>query len=97
MSGQVILIPVTISDGTQSDLLPSQVVSAIKECDLFFVENIRTARRFISSLKLGLTIENLQFETLDKKTSYEECFNLIKGVRREKPLVLCRSQVARHR
>lgn len=77
MSGQIILIPITISDGTQSDVLPSQIEAAIKTCDLFFVENIRTARRFISSLKLGLIIENLEFEILDKNTSFEECFDLI--------------------
>lgn len=78
MSGQIILIPITISDGTQSDVLPSQIEAAIKTCDLFLVENIRTARRFISSLKLGLIIENLEFEILDKNTSFEECFDLIK-------------------
>ncbi len=77
MSGQVILIPIVISEDTQSEVLPSQIASAIQQCDLFLVENVRTARRFISSLKLGLTIENLEFEILDKKTSFEDCFDLV--------------------
>ena len=75
--GQVILIPLVISEGTQTDVLPAQIGEAIKECDFFLVENVRTARRFISSLKLGLTIEDLEFEVLDKKTTHEECFDLV--------------------
>lgn len=77
MSGKVYLIPLTISADTQSDVLPAQIANAILTCDLFLVENIRTARRFISSLKLGITIENLQFEILDKKTTHEDCFELL--------------------
>jgi len=57
------------------------VLDVIKNCDLFFVENIRTARRFISSLKLGIEIEQLHFEQLDKNTSWEELYNLFEPVR----------------
>lgn len=77
MSGKVYLIPIVIANDTQETVLPSQVRAAIQACDLFMVENIRTARRFISSLQLGIDIEKLQFETLDKNTSYEDCFALI--------------------
>jgi 16S rRNA (cytidine1402-2'-O)-methyltransferase len=77
MSGQILLIPIVIADNSQADVLPSQIASAIQACDLFLVENIRTARRFISSLRLGISIEDLTFEILDKKTSYEDCFDLI--------------------
>lgn len=78
-TGQVILIPLVISDNTQHSVLPVQIGEAIKQCDLFLVENERTARRFISSLKLGLVIEDLKFEILDKKTSFEDCFDLIQA------------------
>jgi 16S rRNA (cytidine1402-2'-O)-methyltransferase len=40
--------------------------------DIFLVENMRTARRYISSLKTGLVIEELRFEILDKKTSDQQ-------------------------
>ena len=71
------VIPNVISEETQQEVIPNQVKEAIKQCDVFYVENLRTARRFISSLKLGLTIEELTFEVLDKKTTFEECFDLI--------------------
>ena len=44
---------------------------------MFYVEDLRTARRYLSALRLGLVIEELQFEILNKKTSFEDCFELI--------------------
>ena len=76
-TGKLYVIPNVISDHTQSDVIPEQVKAAIKACDVFFVENLRTARRYVSSLKLGLVIEDLHFELVDKKTSFEDCFDLI--------------------
>lgn len=66
-TGKLYLIPTVISE-KQNDVIPEQVRLVIKEVDCYLVENVRTARRFISSLKLGLTIEELKFEQLDKKT-----------------------------
>ncbi|MFY0593188.1 SAM-dependent methyltransferase [Roseivirga sp.] len=78
--GKIYLIPSVISDNTQEQVIPLHVKNAIKGCDSFLVENVRTARRFISSLKLGLTIEELEFEVLDKKTSFEDCVDLIQPI-----------------
>ena len=74
--GVVYLIPNVISAETQEDVIPAQVRSAILETDIFYVEDLRTARRYVSSLKLGLTIEELDFRILDKKTSFEDCFEI---------------------
>ena len=75
--GKIYLIPCVISDDTQDIAIPSMVCEAIKKTDIFLVENIRTARRYISSLKLGLVIESLEFQILDKKTSFDEIFELL--------------------
>ncbi|HEY9117615.1 MAG TPA: SAM-dependent methyltransferase [Roseivirga sp.] len=74
--GKIFLIPNVISAGTQDAVIPEQVKAAILETDIFFVEDLRTARRYVSSLKLGLTIDELDFRILDKKTTFEECFEL---------------------
>ncbi len=79
-SGKVYIIPSVISENTQEEVIPSQVTKAILACDFFLVENVRTARRYISSLKLGLVIDDLQFETLDKDTSFEDCIDLIQPI-----------------
>jgi 16S rRNA (cytidine1402-2'-O)-methyltransferase len=70
-TGIVYLIPIIIAEETQ-DIISSQVRDVIKSLDHFAVENIRTARRFISGLKLGLEIENLHFYLLDKKAGHKE-------------------------
>ncbi len=71
------MIPNLIAEDTQDDVIPNQVSRAIHETDLFLVENIRTVRRYISSLKLGIKIESLHFEILDKKTDYDQILEFL--------------------
>ncbi|GAA0891760.1 SAM-dependent methyltransferase [Fulvivirga kasyanovii] len=77
--GQLYLIPTVISQ-KQTDVIPEQVRQVVKHTAYFLVENLRTARRFISSLKLGLNIEELHFELLDKNTPVIEVERLMKPV-----------------
>ena len=70
--GKLYLIPTVISDNTQNHVISERVKEVIKEVDCFLVENMRTARRYISSLKLGVEIESLRFEVLDKKSTLEQ-------------------------
>ena len=62
------LIPVPLADQTAEQVLPAQISAAVADLDVFFVENLRTARRFISGLKLGKIIDNLTFFELNKDT-----------------------------
>ncbi|UXX80189.1 SAM-dependent methyltransferase [Reichenbachiella carrageenanivorans] len=66
------MIPMVIADDTEQMVISDQVKHVIQSLDYFLVENVRTARRYISKLRLGLTIEELTFEILDRKTSQEE-------------------------
>ena len=72
MGNKLILIPLPLAENTVDKVIPEQVKEAVLECDMYLVEEIRTARRYLSSLRLGLTIEDLRFETLDKKTKKEQ-------------------------
>lgn len=71
------LIPTELAEGTGSDILGRQVLELCQRLDYFLVENIRTARRFLSSLQLGLTIEDLTFEELSKNTPDSQIPNLL--------------------
>lgn len=62
------LIPTILAEGTQDQVIGPQIREVISNLDVFFVENIRTARRFISSLKLGKIIDDLVFIELNKDT-----------------------------
>ncbi|MDQ3534417.1 MAG: SAM-dependent methyltransferase [Bacteroidota bacterium] len=70
--GNVFLIPSVISDNTAQNVICPQVKQVVMNTQYYLVENIRTARRFISSLKLGITIDNLNFQILDKKTDLNQ-------------------------
>ena len=65
---KIYLIPCPIAENTSSDVLSPQILAAIQQTKHFLVENVRTARRFISELKLGIQIDSLVFEVLDKDT-----------------------------
>lgn len=76
MNTQIVyLIPTVIAEQTEQRIISQEVREVISSLDYFLVENVRTARRYISSLKLGLTIEDLTFEVLDRKSSAEQVEN----------------------
>jgi 16S rRNA (cytidine1402-2'-O)-methyltransferase len=62
------LIPCVLAENTAEKVLSPQIKDAILSLDVFFVENVRTARRFISSLKLGKVIDQITFYELTKDT-----------------------------
>jgi 16S rRNA (cytidine1402-2'-O)-methyltransferase len=67
MPGKIYLIPSILSPEAYAPI-SSEIRSVIPLIDVFLVENLRTARRYISGLKTGLVIEELTFEVLDKNT-----------------------------
>jgi len=69
--GRLYLIPTVLAEGTAEKVLSPQIKDIISIVDHFFVEEVRTARRFISSLKLGKPIESLKFYDLNKDTTKE--------------------------
>ncbi|WP_130274974.1 SAM-dependent methyltransferase [Cecembia calidifontis] len=66
--GKLFLIPTVLAEDTAEKVINQEVRDVVRNVRYYLVENIRTARRYISSLKLGINIEELHFEVLDKKT-----------------------------
>ena len=61
------LFPLPISEDSGSrDYLGNGLRKLLLETKLIFAENERTARRFISSLKLGIRLEEIHIERFDK-------------------------------
>ncbi len=65
--GKLFLVPTVISEGAL-ETIPSSVTDALKNLNHFLVEDVRTARRFLSSLKIYASIESLHFSVLNKDT-----------------------------
>ncbi len=84
-SAQIYLIPCIIAPGTQKVIISEQIRQVILEVDHYLVENIRTARRFISSLKLR-DVSEIDFKVFDKKTSSSKLDELLAPLKTGKSL-----------
>lgn len=76
--GKLYLIPTTLADDTVGLLFSNEWRERIKHIQFFCVENVRTARRFLSSLKVYSSIETLSFSELNKDTRPETIGELLK-------------------
>ncbi len=70
--GKLFLIPNVISDSTQEEVIPASVNHVLPTISHFLAEDIRTARRYLSSLKIYPSIESLHFQVLNKDTKANE-------------------------
>src|SRR5689334_21192110 len=77
--GKLFLVPTVISDGAMNTI-SSSVVESLSMISHFLVEDIRTARRFLSSLKIYESIEALNFSVLNKDTKEDELAELFAPV-----------------
>ena len=60
MPASVYLIPTVLSEG-QTAPLPAYLLSAVQQCQVFFVENERTARRFLKMLWKEIVIDDYEW------------------------------------
>lgn len=75
--GKLFLIPNVLAENTAQSVISPQVKEVIAHTKIFLVENLRTARRYISSLKLGVNLEEIHMEILDKDTLPETMSRLM--------------------
>jgi 16S rRNA (cytidine1402-2'-O)-methyltransferase len=66
----VYLIP-TFLDTTAPETLSGEVLPALKKCNMFFVENERTARRFVKSIWKEMVIDDYEWVLADRRTVHE--------------------------
>ena len=71
MKGKLHLIPTPLGDPDPNNALPAPVLAQLAQIRLFFVEELRTARRFLSAAGLKGHIEELELLELNEHTSRE--------------------------
>ncbi len=74
------LIPTMLAPETAEAVLSPQIKEVIRNTEYYFVENIRTTRRFISELKVGKVIDQLHFFELNKDTSLAQVKQYFKEI-----------------
>ncbi|HOI31291.1 MAG: SAM-dependent methyltransferase [Bacteroidales bacterium] len=64
--GTLYLIPTPIGDTIPEQTIPAQTIEIVQKLDYFIVENLRTARRFISKAGSSKPIDEIEFVIHDK-------------------------------
>jgi 16S rRNA (cytidine1402-2'-O)-methyltransferase len=66
--GTLYLIPVTLGDDSIDQVLPINVLNIARQLETFVVENEKTARHFLSTIKTNKPVRELQLLTLNEHT-----------------------------
>jgi 16S rRNA (cytidine1402-2'-O)-methyltransferase len=66
--GRLYLIPAPLSDSDVNDYIPAKVMDIVNNIRYFAVEDLRTARRYLSRLKIDTPIDELSFSLLNEHT-----------------------------
>jgi 16S rRNA (cytidine1402-2'-O)-methyltransferase len=67
-TGRLFLIPAPLSDSDPNLVVPEGVRLAVRGLRRFIVEDLRTARRYLSKLKLDAPVAELEFSLLNEHT-----------------------------
>jgi len=70
--GKLYLIPTHLGEGDPARVLPASVLEVIPTLNCFVVEELRTARRFLSAAGLKGHIDELEFHELNEHTRPQE-------------------------
>jgi 16S rRNA (cytidine1402-2'-O)-methyltransferase len=63
MGSSIYLIPTVLAEG-ETGCLPAYILNAVKKCSVFFVENERTARRYLKLLWKEMVIDDYQWHNM---------------------------------
>jgi len=77
MHGKIYIIPTTLGDVCIDNSIPQRTIDVTRDIRHFIVEDIRTARRYLSKLKLSVKIDELTFLELNEHTKPEEISGLL--------------------
>ncbi|MGN6617432.1 MAG: SAM-dependent methyltransferase [Ilyomonas sp.] len=67
LHGKVYLIPTVLHEDENAwQTIPSYVLDAVKDCQVFFVENEKTARRYLKKLWREMVIDNYKWFAIHK-------------------------------
>lgn len=75
--GTLYMVPVTLGDDNLSDVIPTNVMKLVQGLEYFVVENEKSARRFLSSVKTNKPVRELNFQLLNEHTAEKDLPALI--------------------
>lgn len=79
-NGTVYMIPITLGDTPVNQVIPEFNNNIINEIDVYVVENIKAARRFLKKAGILKPIDELTFFELNKRTHMTEIPTFLKPI-----------------
>ncbi|OGT30173.1 MAG: SAM-dependent methyltransferase [Gallionellales bacterium RIFOXYD2_FULL_52_7] len=76
-TGTLYLIPCTLGETPAEQVLPQHVINIARSLQYYVVEQLKTARQFLSALKHEHPIQSLHFETLNEHPAPTELAALL--------------------
>ena len=78
MPAVVYLIPSLLCEDA-IETIPFYVITSIKTCNAFFVENERSARRFLKKIDKSIVIDEFEWHTMDEENASQNFLQCIKS------------------
>lgn len=72
MKGTLYLVPNTLGNPDTSMTMPREITSRVNSIEVYIVENLRNARRYLKNLNREIDIDSLTFFELNEHTPLEE-------------------------
>lgn len=72
MSGALYLIPTTLGDENPYKVMPMDIKPIAQNTKFYFVENERSARRFLKKIDQNINIDELKFQEINKRTRHDD-------------------------
>ena len=78
--GTLYMIPITLGETPINQVIPEFNSDIINEIDIYIVENIKTARRFLKKSGIIKAIDELTFFEINKRTNESEIPSFLKAI-----------------
>lgn len=75
--GTLYMVPVTLGDDNLSYVIPADVMKLVQNLEYFVVENEKSARRFLGSVKTNTPVRELNFQLLNEHSAEKDLPALI--------------------
>jgi len=75
--GTLYMVPVTLGDDNISFVIPADVIQLVKGLEYFVVENEKSARRFLGTVKSNKPVRELNFQLLNEHIAEKDLPGLI--------------------
>jgi len=83
---KIYLVP-SVLDDMATQTIPAYIIESVKDCQVIFAENERTARRFLKSICKEIVIDNYEWFTIHKAEE-EQKNNFRQKIKEEKNIAI---------